>query len=275
VWRPGGYFEQAWGGDYTGPYENAAKNWSALIPEITYMKTRALDDPRWGGFEVQVKWKGGSRNGYGGSAVLVDSVRIKNPYAIAATNTTTYNGWIMPNFRVFALPRFGGIVLNNTVLIQIHNIVDLHPIRKFGTNAPRPLRGPITLMISSNIPIGIQLRNYNPVTERFDIVINSPLGVDLRVWILGNASTDLGGVISTPYEIQGVKASIKYHDAATGRHIANMTYSTAGWQDIGPDGVIESTSIIRWNVTTTGETGAAEIEIWPGAPGTQTLKTLI
>jgi hypothetical protein len=53
------------------------------------MKTRQLtDDPRWGGFEVQVKWKGGARNGYGGSAVLVDSLRIKNPYAIAATNTT-------------------------------------------------------------------------------------------------------------------------------------------------------------------------------------------
>jgi hypothetical protein len=99
VWRPGGYFEQAWGGAWTGPYENAAKNWSALIPEITYMKTRQLtDDPRWGGFEVQVKWKGGSRNGYGGFPVLVDSVRIRNPYAIAATNTTTYNGWIMPNF---------------------------------------------------------------------------------------------------------------------------------------------------------------------------------
>jgi hypothetical protein len=28
-------------------------------------------------------------------------------------------------------------------------------------------------------------------------------------------------------------------------------------------------------VTTTGETGAAEVEIWPGAPGTQTLKILI
>jgi hypothetical protein len=116
VWRPGGYFERAWGGAWTGPYINAGKNWSALIPEITYMKTRQLsDDPRWGGFEVQVKWKGGSRNGYGGFPVLVDSIRIRNPYAIAATNTTTYNGWIMPNFSSF--PAAG----NNTVLIHIHN----------------------------------------------------------------------------------------------------------------------------------------------------------
>jgi hypothetical protein len=68
VWRPGGYFERAWGGAWTGPYINAGRNWSALIPEITYMKTRTADRrPATGdGFEVQVKWKGGSRNGYGG-----------------------------------------------------------------------------------------------------------------------------------------------------------------------------------------------------------------
>ncbi|MDW7977713.1 MAG: hypothetical protein RMH74_02795, partial [Candidatus Caldarchaeum sp.] len=44
VWSPGGYFHRAWGGDWRGPYNNAAKNWSALIPEITYMKTRQLTD---------------------------------------------------------------------------------------------------------------------------------------------------------------------------------------------------------------------------------------
>jgi hypothetical protein len=84
VWRPGGYFERAWGGAWTGPYINAGRNWSALIPEITYMKTRTLtDDPNYNGFDVQVKWKGGSRNNYGGTAVLVDSIRVPNPYAIA------------------------------------------------------------------------------------------------------------------------------------------------------------------------------------------------
>ncbi|MEM4306517.1 MAG: hypothetical protein QXD61_11150, partial [Candidatus Caldarchaeum sp.] len=109
VWRPGGYFEQAWRGSWQGPYINAGRNWSALIPEITYMKTRTLsDDPRWGGFEIQVKWKGGSRNGYGGSAVLVDSVRVRNPYAIALTNSTTITGWIAPSVT------YG----NNTVLIR-------------------------------------------------------------------------------------------------------------------------------------------------------------
>jgi hypothetical protein len=43
--------------------------------------------------------------------------------------------------------------------------------------------------------------------------------------------------------LRGVKASIKYHDAATNNPIiANFTL-TAGWQDIGPDGIIESTNI--------------------------------
>jgi hypothetical protein len=277
VWRPGGYFEQAWGGDYTGPYENAAKNWSALIPEITYMKTRQLtDDPRWGGFEVQVKWKGGSRNGYGGFPVLVDSLRIKNPYAIAATNTTTYNGWIMPNFSSF--PAAG----NNTVLIQIHNTASFTLDRKYSTNVPRPMKGPVTLMLSSNIPLTIQLRNYNPATETFDIRVIGPAGVDIRVWLLGNASVDGGGFINLgaggQFDFTGVKASIKYHDAATGQDILSTppnAFTPAGWQDIGPDGIIESTNIREVTVTTTGETGAAEVEIWPGAPGTQTLKILI
>jgi hypothetical protein len=271
AWRPGGYFEQAWGGAWTGPYENAANNWSALIPEITYMKTRQLsDDPRWGGFEVQVKWKGGSRNGYGGFPVLVDSIRIRNPYAIAATNTTTYNGWIMPKFSSF--PAAG----NNTVLIQIHNDALFTLSRKFGVGGVRPMKGPITLMLSSNVPLGIRLSNYRPATETLDVTITNPLGVDIRVWILGNASVDLGGFIRPPFTLANVKASIKYHDAATNRPlVGNIRYSTAGWQDIGPDGIIESTNILRFNVTTIGETGAAEIEIWPGAPGTQTLKTLV
>jgi hypothetical protein len=186
VWSPGGYFEQAWGGAWTGPYINAGRNWSALIPEITYMKTRTLDDDkRWGGFEIQVKWKGGSRNGYGGTPVLVDSVRIRNPYAIAATNTTTYNGWKTPSPSILGL----GLVTNNTVLIQIHNPASFTLTRKFGVGGPRPMNGPITLMLSSNIPLTIELRNYDPATETFDIAILGPLDVDIRVCLLlGNAA---------------------------------------------------------------------------------------
>jgi hypothetical protein len=225
VWRPGGYFERAWGGAWDGPYINAGRNWSALIPEITYMKTRQLsDDPRWGGFEVQVKWKGGSRNGYGGFPVLVDSVRIRNPYAIAATNTTNYNGWIMPNFSSF--PAAG----NNTVLIHIHNPATFTLTRKFGVGGPRPMEGPITLMLSSNIPLTIDLLNYDPATETFDIRVIGPADVDIRIYLLGNASVDGGGFINLGtgglFDFTGVKASIKYHDAATNNDIINFRSPT-------------------------------------------------
>jgi hypothetical protein len=60
--------------NWEGPYNNAGKNWSALVPEITYMMTRTLtDDPRWGGFEIQIKREG----------QVIDSAKIPNPYKSA------------------------------------------------------------------------------------------------------------------------------------------------------------------------------------------------
>jgi hypothetical protein len=120
AWSPGGYFERAWGGSWTGPYVNAGKNYSALIPMIKYMKTRTLaDDPDYDGFDVQVKWKGGSRNGYGGTAVLVDSVRVRNPYAIAAmfdwVNGDIFGEWIFPSTTL----------VNSKTYIKIHHAVSL------------------------------------------------------------------------------------------------------------------------------------------------------
>jgi hypothetical protein len=190
----------------------------------------------------------------------------------------------MPNFAVYALPDPLNptnirLVTNNTVLIQIHNDASFTLTRKFGVGGPRPMEGPITLMLSSNIPLTIELRNYDPATETFNIRVIGPAGVDIRVWLLGNASVDGGGFINLgtggEFEFIGVKASIKYHDAATNNPIILFGYSNFGWQDIGPDGIIESTTIPGFAVDTTDETGAAEVEIWPGAPGTQTLKTLI
>jgi hypothetical protein len=36
------------------------------------------------------------------------------------------------------------------------------------------MEGPITLMLSSNIPLTIELSNYNPATETFDIRVIGP-----------------------------------------------------------------------------------------------------
>jgi hypothetical protein len=262
VWRPGGYFEQAWGGAWTGPYENAAKNWSALIPEITYMKTRQLsDDPRWGGFEVQVKWKGGSRNGYGGFPVLVDSVRVRNPYGIALTNTTTITGWIRPNVPT----------ANNTVLIKIHSEVLLTNLLGTGKN----VRGPVTLMLTSGFPFTVRLVNYDPNTETFDIEVVGYDPFDVTLYIVDNA-TRVGSLPAPIQRILDVSATIKFHEAGTGQRIIRINFGLEPWADVNADGDREDILDIGEDATldTVGETGVAEVEIWPGPPRTGTIRSL-
>ncbi|MEM2592505.1 MAG: hypothetical protein QXI60_07970, partial [Thermofilaceae archaeon] len=263
VWSPGGFFERAWGGRWDGPYVNAGKNWSALIPEITYMKTRTLsDDKTWDGFDIQVKWKGGSRNGYGGTAVLVDEVRVRNPYAIAATNTTTYNGWKTPSVTP----------ANNTVLIKIHDDKLFTDLLGTGKN----VRGPVTLMLSSMFAFNITLSDFNTATGEFDITISDFAAFGVTLYIVDNA-TKVSSLPSSPRSISDVRATIKFHTAnrVPGK-IAGLAFIGDGWADIGADGSIpENTGIEKANVTVTGEVGAAEVEIWPGPPGTGTIRALI
>jgi hypothetical protein len=262
VWRPGGYFERAWGGAWDGPYINAGRNWSALIPEITYMKTRQLtDDPKWGGFEVQVKWKGGSRNGYGGFPVLVDSVRVRNPYGIALTNSTTITGWIRPNVPT----------ANNTVLIKIHSEVLLTNLLGTGKN----VRGPVTLMLSSGFPFTVRLVNYDPNTETFDIEVDGYDPFDVTLYIVDNA-TRVGSLPAPIQSILDVSATIKFHEARTGQRIIRINFGLEPWADVNADGDREDILDIGQDATldTVGETGVAEVEIWPGPPRTGTIRSL-
>jgi hypothetical protein len=262
AWRPGGYFERAWGGAWTGPYINAGRNWSALIPEITYMKTRQLsDDPKWGGFEIQVKWKGGSRNGYGGFPVLVDSVRVRNPYGIALTNSTTITGWIRPNVQT----------ANNTVLIKIHSEVLLTNLLGTGKN----VRGPVTLMLSSGFPFTVRLVNYDPNTETFDIEVDGYDPFDVTLYIVDNA-TRVGSLPAPIQSILDVSATIKFHEARTGQRIIRINFGLEPWADVNADGDREDILDIGQDATldTVGETGVAEVEIWPGPPRTGTIRSL-
>jgi hypothetical protein len=83
--------------DWTGPYNEAGKNWSALIPEITYMMTRTLtDDPRWGGFEIQIKIDG----------QLIDRTRITNPYTLAKT----LSNWVVKDTSQDSIQGESGII---------------------------------------------------------------------------------------------------------------------------------------------------------------------
>jgi hypothetical protein len=260
VWRPGGYFERAWGGAWTGPYVNAGRNWSALIPEITYMKTRTLtDDPNYNGFDVQVKWKGGSRNNYGGTAVLVDSIRVPNPYAIALlynyVRERPFGGWVFP-YTVLA---------NNKLWIQIHEaerVVINHILGTDTISDPNPTK----LEIMGGYLLALSA--FDSTTGRFTVTI-TPYGIvavnnatdgvgDVDWWL------DFGGFI----EIRNALVSFKKHDVM----LVTLAFEAGqGQADRGVDGSDDYTTVDF--VVVSG--GPYELEFWPGPPGTGTVRVLV
>jgi hypothetical protein len=254
AWRPGGYFERAWGGAWTGPYVNAGRNWSALIPEITYMKTRTLtDDPNYDGFDVQVKWKGGSRNNYGGTAVLVDSIRVPNPYAIALlydyVNDELFGGWVFP-YTVLA---------NNKLWIQIHSAASVDIAGDTITD-PNPtmleIMGPFTFTISG----------FDPTTGTYDITITA------TGTVVVNNATDPETVVDwtltedDTITIEDTLASIKKHDITT----LVADFLGQGQADLGADGRDDYTTLSFVVI----DGGPFELEIWPGPPGSGTIRVL-
>jgi hypothetical protein len=260
VWRPGGYFERAWGGDWRGPYINAGRNWSALIPEITYMKTRTLtDDPNYDGFDVQVKWKGGSRNNYGGTAVLVDSIRVPNPYAIALlydyVRERPFGGWVFP-YTVLA---------NNKLWLQIHEaetVVINHILGTDTISNPNPTK----LEIMGGYDLALSA--FDSTTGRFTVTItpngivavnNATDGVgDVDWWL------DFGGSI----EIRNALVSFKKHDVM----FVTLAFEAGqGQADRGVDGSDDYTTVDFVEVSG----GPYELEFWPGPPGTGTVRVLV
>jgi hypothetical protein len=254
AWRPGGYFERAWGGDWRGPYINAGRNWSALIPEITYMKTRTLtDDPNYDGFDVQVKWKGGSRNNYGGTAVLVDSIRVPNPYAIALlydyVNDELFGGWVFP-YTVLA---------NNKLWIQIHSAASVDI-------AGDTITDPNPTMLEIMGPFTFTITGFNPTTGTYDITITA------TGTVVVNNATDPETVVDwtltedDTITIEDTLASIKKHDITT--LVADFLFQ--GQADLGADGRDDYTTLSA--VFIYG--GPFELEIWPGPPGSGTIRVL-
>jgi hypothetical protein len=256
VWRPGGYFERAWGGDWRGPYINAGRNWSALIPEITYMKTRTLtDDPNYDGFDVQVKWKGGSRNNYGGTAVLVDSIRVPNPYAIALLYDyrfeMPFGGWVFP-YTVLA---------NNKLWIQIHSAASVDI-------AGDTITDPNPTMLEVMGPFSLRLTNFDSTTGRFTV----------RIFALGfvavNNATDRAKTVDWALAsggsivIEDALVSFKKHDVMS----MEIAFEAGqGQADRGVDGSDDYTTV---DVATVSG-GPYELEFWPGPPGTGTVRVLV
>jgi hypothetical protein len=81
AWRPNEGYMQASDTNWMDPYNRANKNYSALIPKITYILTRTLtDDPRWGGLEIQITVR--DQDNY--------RARFTNPYIIAYKKTSVW-----------------------------------------------------------------------------------------------------------------------------------------------------------------------------------------
>ncbi len=259
AWRPGGYFERSWGGDWRGPYNNAGKNWSALIPEITYMKTRQLtDDPNYDGFDVQVKWKGGSRNSYGGESVLVDSVRVKNPYAIAALYSYTaediFGGWVFPYTEL----------ANNKFWLKIHKAASV-------SIDGDTIDDPIPTLLEIMGPFSLALTNFDSTTGTFDVTItaNGPLVV--------NNATDPAKVVDWTLTsgddivIEDALVSFKKHDIFPEDGLLVFFDGAQGQADFGADGTNDYTTVFLASFYG----GPMEVEFWPGPPGEGTIRVLI
>jgi hypothetical protein len=256
VWRPGGYFERAWGGAWTGPYVNAGRNWSALIPEITYMKTRTLtDDPNYNGFDVQVKWKGGSRNNYGGTAVLVDSIRVPNPYAIALlynyVRERPFGGWVFP-YTVLA---------NNKLWLQIHRAASV-------TIGSTTITDPNPTKLEVMGPFSLTITDFDSNTGRFTVVIRA------NGFVAVNNATDRAKTVDWALAsggsivIEDALVSFKKHDVMS----MDIAFEAGqGQADRGVDGSDDYTTV---DVATV-DGGPYELEFWPGPPGTGTVRVLV
>jgi hypothetical protein len=256
VWRPGGYFERAWGGAWTGPYVNAGRNWSALIPEITYMKTRTLtDDPDYNGFDVQVKWKGGSRNNYGGTAVLVDSIRVPNPYAIALlydyVRERPFGGWVFP-YTVLA---------NNKLWLQIHRAASV-------TIGSTTITDPNPTKLEVMGPFRLTITDFDSNTGRFTVVIRA------NGFVAVNNATDRAKTVDWALAsggsivIEDALVSFKKHDVMS----MEIAFEAGqGQADRGVDGSDDYTTV---DVATV-DGGPYELEFWPGPQGTGTVRVLV
>jgi hypothetical protein len=255
AWRPGGYFERAWGGDWRGPYINAGRNWSALIPEITYMKTRTLtDDPNYDGFDVQVKWKGGSRNNYGGTAVLVDSIRVPNPYAIALlydyVRERQLGGWVFP-YTVLA---------NNKLWLQIHEAESISG----AITATNP--NPTILEVMG--PFSLTVTDFDSNTGRFTVVIEADGFVAVNNATDRAKTVDVALTSGDDITIENALVSFKKHDVMG---VTLAFEAGQGQADRGVDGRDDYTTVDFVEV----RGGPYELEFWPGPPGTGTVRVLV
>ncbi|MDW8360499.1 MAG: hypothetical protein RMK31_07970, partial [Candidatus Caldarchaeum sp.] len=282
AWRPGGYFERAWGGDWRSPWINAGRNWSALVPEITYMKTRALtDDKDWDGFEVLVKWKGGSRNsylGYGARPVLVDSIRVPNPYAIATlynyATESFWGRWVFPTTPL----------ANNKLLVYVHSAdrieIDIDTNGDGTRDFTRVLTGAAVIQKTLEITGAADVEMNDADSDGvWDFVEITPRGFGFNWMTLNIVENRTDPWVDytnvTAIQIDQALVTVKKHDSFDTSFSRDgfivIFAGETGVLDFNADGLDLQTGIEEVQVNS----GPCEIEIWPGAPGDNQQRILL
>ncbi|MEM2614560.1 MAG: hypothetical protein QXO15_10150, partial [Nitrososphaerota archaeon] len=247
-------------------------NWSMLVANVPYANTLTLrDDKSYKGFDVVFKWSGGARNNYPGQEKVVDVLRVENPYAIALlydyVNERIFGQWIFPNIEL----------ANNKLMIKIHEAkkIRLYDLDEAGKLSEIVLENVEDKTLEIMGATGIYLSDYNPDTGTFDVVITGTFDVVingnglLAVNVIEDKSdpeVDYGSVAWI--EIDDALCTIKKHDVA---YFSIELSGGQGQVDVKADGSDEYTTVDRVDVYG----GPIEVEIWPGAPGTGTIRALV
>jgi hypothetical protein len=224
------------------------------------MKTRTLtDDPDYDGFDVEVRWKGGSRNSYGGTAVLVDSIRVENPYAVALlydyVNKGPFGGWVFP-YTVLA---------NNKLWLQIHRAASV-TITIGATTIT--ITDPNPTMLEVMGPFSLTVTDFNSNTGRFGVTITADGFVAVNNATDPEKTVDWALAFGDRIVITDALVSFKKHDVM---FMQLMFEAGQGQADRDVDGRDDYTTVDEvwvWG-------GPYELEFWPGPPGTGTVRVLV
>ncbi|RLF15024.1 MAG: hypothetical protein DRN06_06315, partial [Thermoprotei archaeon] len=257
-------------------------NWSMMVADVEYANTLTLkDDKDYTGFDVVVKWKGGARNNYPGVEKIVDTIRVKNPYAIALlfdyeVNEDIFGQWVLPNVEL----------ANNKWLVKVHSassieitydlIYDLDGDGNIG-EAGEVISHTETLTDVKDVTLEIIGAYYvymygdDPTLGTVDLDFD-PYWDYMIMNIIENTTdpwVDYANV--TDIKINDAIVTLKLHDVQYDFYVYNTEDAAVGTVDVNADGSVEYTGLYDIGAYY----GPMEIEVFPGQPGSGTYRVLI
>jgi hypothetical protein len=254
------HFETSWASSNAlGPKENTkdemfekygvrVANYTMLIPDIQYVKTRTLtDDKDWDGFNIQVKYKAGPRSRYGGMERLVDEVRVKNPYAIALM--VDYKDWTGIGFHnIFGEWVFPYTPLNpSCVLIKFHEPVLLEIETEQGDIIEAEVAGEVCITGLEELYADISYdQEARPYIDERDLEIYAYWGIMFSkggTIIVDGEEVDKIGEIYYIENANRTKITVKADNVFDEVYAEFGYYGTGGLVDLNLDQTIDATNV--------------------------------